>query len=336
MCVNTTNWHKNTTKQRNIFPILLAGLINCCQAEKLHLFIYITPDTGKTCKNEVVLTVFNRRNRVSEKSWKAWFTKTPAKWFWAHPQICWMVQSCSTNSLNLKYLSSPAVRVDDKSLFYSIRFEFGFHDILTATAANILFQNVAAYDWFPDQVRDDGYREPHLEEGVCVNWTSVRYKAYLLVNILNSHGRDIIYYVRTFCKERFMHTNQMNTPLRGVARALVDIWRRLPGKACNALIAKTLRCAAFYVAKGRILRCKRPHIGKQKAASQNSSVDWRDGRITPIKYVSAKRADIINYVPTLWVLALFNVNWPRRTSHGRTTELTTNITCGSPASQHAA
>ena len=28
----------------------------------------VTPDTGETCKNEVVLTVFNRRNRVSEKS----------------------------------------------------------------------------------------------------------------------------------------------------------------------------------------------------------------------------------------------------------------------------
>ena len=77
---------------------------------------------------------------------------------------------------------------------------------------------------------------------------------------------------------------------------------------CNALIAKALQNVAFYVAKGRILRCKRPHIGKQKVASQDSSVNWPDGRITPIKYVSAKRADIINYVPTLWVLALFNVN----------------------------
>ena len=27
--------------------------------------------------------------------------------------------------------------------------------------------NVAAYDWFPDQVRDDDYREPRLEEDVC-------------------------------------------------------------------------------------------------------------------------------------------------------------------------
>ena len=74
-----------------------------------------------------------------------------------HPQISWMVQSCSTDSLSLKYLSSSAVRVDDKSLFYSIRSEFGFRDILTATAANILFQvrlSVAVIPnliWDPDE-----------------------------------------------------------------------------------------------------------------------------------------------------------------------------------------
>ena len=28
------------------------------------------------------------------------------------------------------------------------------------------YGNVAEYDWFPDQVRDDDYREPRLKEGV--------------------------------------------------------------------------------------------------------------------------------------------------------------------------
>ncbi len=71
-----------------------------------------------------------------------------------HQQTCWMVQSCSTDSLNLKYLSSSVVRVDDKSLFYSIRFEFGFHDILTATAANILFQVRLSVTVIPNLIWD--------------------------------------------------------------------------------------------------------------------------------------------------------------------------------------
>ena len=29
--------------------------------------------------------------------------------------------------------------------------------------------NVAAYDWILNQVQDDGYREPHLDEDVLVN-----------------------------------------------------------------------------------------------------------------------------------------------------------------------
>ena len=57
-------------------------------------------------------------------------------------------------SLSLKYLSSSAVRVDDKSLFYSIRFEFGFHDILTATAANILFQVRLSVTVIPNLIWD--------------------------------------------------------------------------------------------------------------------------------------------------------------------------------------
>ena len=43
-----------------------------------------------------------------------------------HPQTCWMVQSCSTDSLSLKYLSSSAVRVDNKCLFSCVCSEFVF------------------------------------------------------------------------------------------------------------------------------------------------------------------------------------------------------------------
>ena len=41
---------------------------------------------------------------------------------------------------------------------------------------------------------------------------------WLLVSWIYEHirRRDIIYYVRTFCKERFYVQNQLNTPLRGV------------------------------------------------------------------------------------------------------------------------
>ena len=110
-----------------------------------------------------------------------------------------MAQSCSANSLSLKYLRSPAVRLDNKSLFSCVCSEFGFMTFWLTTAVHILVQvrrshipssqtwfvvilnliqgrmetssycNVAAYDWILNQVQDDGYREPRLEEGVLVN-----------------------------------------------------------------------------------------------------------------------------------------------------------------------
>ena len=71
-----------------------------------------------------------------------------------------MVESCSANCLSLKYLRSSAVRMDDKSLFYSIRFEFGFNDILTATAANILFQVRLSVIVIPDLIREPEWKHP--------------------------------------------------------------------------------------------------------------------------------------------------------------------------------
>ena len=35
------------------------------------------------------------------------------------------------------------------------------------------YGNVAAYDWIPCQARDDGYREPHLEEGALINQENI-------------------------------------------------------------------------------------------------------------------------------------------------------------------
>ena len=110
-----------------------------------------------------------------------------------------MAQSCSANSLNLKYLRSPAVRLDNKCQFSCVCSEFCFmtfwlqpqrtssskwgsciscsSQTCFAVILNFIqgrmetssYCNVAAYDWILNQVQDDGYREPRLEEGMLVN-----------------------------------------------------------------------------------------------------------------------------------------------------------------------
>ena len=123
-----------------------------------------------------------------------------------------MAQSCSANSLNLKYLRSPAVRLDNKCQFSCVCSEFCFmtfwlqpqrtssskwgsciscsSQTCFAVILNFIqgrmetssYCNVAAYDWILNQVQDDGYREPRLEEGVLVNqegyvWTMPTYSS---------------------------------------------------------------------------------------------------------------------------------------------------------------
>ena len=43
--------------------------------------------------------------------------------------------------------------------------------------------NVAAYDWFPDQVRDDNYREPHWDEGVHIQMRGCIHTYVLIPNL---------------------------------------------------------------------------------------------------------------------------------------------------------
>ena len=118
-----------------------------------------------------------------------------------------MVQSCSADSLSLKYLRSSAVRLDDKCLFSCVCSEFVFMtfwlqpqwtssskwgarisrhpklDLLSSWTwfrtrwIHPLIANVAAYDWSWIKFRMNdksslgwrNMREPRLEEGVLVN-----------------------------------------------------------------------------------------------------------------------------------------------------------------------